>query len=239
MILKKWLMNLNRPSLILYFIACIFVVLFKVLEYDLYVLYLKSIIIPLVFIYYLITNEYQISWTKALVFLFCFIGDIFNLLNFDVSPLGALLSFLLVNLLLIKLSFQDFRRLKFNRRDRFPVFVSLLFIAVVSTSILSLKFEKMKVDLSLYIIYGIILSLLIFVSITNYIKKPNLTFLNLVVMCICFFVSDVFFMINKFYLSLYAFSFIHIFVQVFSYFFMVTYFIENDKYLQKQKHEDF
>ncbi len=227
-------MKLNRPSLILYFTACILVVLFKVLEYDLSVLYIKSTIIPLVFIYYLITNEYKISWTKALVFLFCFIGDIFNLLKFDISPLGSLLSFLIVNLLLLKLSVQDFRRLKFNRRDRFPVFVSFLIIAVVSTSILSLKFEKMKVDLSLYIIYGIILSLLIFVSIANYIKKPNLTFLNLVVLCICFFVSDVFFLINKFYLSLYAFSFIHIFVQVFSYFFMVTYFIENDKYLQKK-----
>ena len=228
-------MNLNRPSLILYFTACIFIVLFKVLEYDLYVLYLKSIIIPLVFIYYLITNEYKISWTKALIFLFCFLGDIFNLLNFDISALGALLSFLIVNLLLLKLSYQDFRRLKFSKSDRLPIFVSFFFITVISTSILSLKFEKMKFDLSLYIIYGIILSLLIFVSITNYIKKTNFTFLNLVVMCICSMVSDVFFLINKYYLSLYAFSFIHIFVQVFSYFFMVTYFIENDKYLQKIK----
>jgi len=228
-------MNLNRPSLILYFTACIFIVLFKVLEYDLYVLYLKSIIIPLVFIYYLITNEYKISWTKALIFLFCFLGDIFNLLNFDISALGALLSFLIVNLLLLKLSYQDFRRLKFNKSDRLPIFVSFFFITIISTSILSLKFERMKFDLSLYIIYGIILSLLIFVSITNYIKKTNFTFLNLVVMCICSMVSDVFFLINKYYLSLYAFSFIHIFVQVFSYFFMVTYFIENDKYLQKIK----
>jgi hypothetical protein len=228
-------MNLNRPSLILYFTACIFVVLFKVLEYDLYVLYLKSIIIPLVFIYYLITNDYKISWTKALIFLFCFLGDIFNLLNFDISALGALLSFLIVNLLLLKLSYQDFRRLKFSKSDRLPIFVSFFFITIISTSILSLKFEKMKFDLSLYIIYGIILSLLIFVSITNYIKKTNFTFLNLVVMCICSMVSDVFFLINKYYLSLYAFSFIHIFVQVFSYFFMVTYFIENDKYLQKIK----
>ena len=231
-------MNLNRPSLILYFTACIFVVLFKVLEYDLCVLYLKSTIVPLVFIYYLITNEYKITWTKALVFLFCFLGDIFNLLNFDVSPLGALFSFLIVNTLLLKLTYQDFRRLKFNKTDILPIFLTFFFIAIISISILSLKFEKMKFDLSLYILYGIILSLLNFVSITNYIKKPNLTFLNLVVMCISFMLADVFFLINKFYLSLYAFSFIHIFVQVFSYFFMVTYFIENDKYLQKNKYEN-
>lgn len=228
-------MNLNRPSLILYFTACILVVFFKVLEYDLSVLYTKSIIIPLVFIYYLITNEYKISLIKAMIFLFCFIGDVFNLLNFDISPLGALLSFLMVYILLLKLSYDDLRRLKFNKSDRLPILASFFFIALISTSILSLKFEKLKFDLSLYIIYGIVLSLLIFVSVTNYIKKSNYAFMNLVIMCFCFLISDAFFMINKFYLSLYAFSFIHIFVQVFSYFFMVTYLIENDKYLLKEK----
>ena len=227
-------MKLNRPSLILYFVACILVVVFKVLEYDLCVLYTKSIIIPLLFIYYLITNEYKISQTKASVFLFCFIGDIFNLINYGISPLGALFSFLIVNLLLFKLSYLDFTRLKFNKSDGFPIFVSFFFLTVISISIFSLKFEKMEYDLSLYIIYGIISGLLIFVSIANYIKKPNFTFLSLVIMSIFSMVSDVFFLLNKFYLSLYAFSFIQIFVQLFSYFFMVTYFIENDKYLQKK-----
>lgn len=231
-------MNLNRPSLILYFTACILVVVFKILEYDSFVLYTKSVIIPLVFIYYLITNEYKITLIKAMIFLFCFIGDIFNLLNFDISPFGALFSFLFVYLLLLKLSYDDFRLLKFNKSDRLPLLVSFFFIAAISTSVLSLKFEKLKFDLSLYVIYGVILSVLIFVSLANYIKRPNYAFLNLVIMCVCFMISDAFFVINKFYLSLYAFSFIHIFVQVFSYFFMVTYFIENDKYLQKQKNNE-
>lgn len=171
---------------------------------------------------------------KALVFLFCFIGDIFNLLNFSISALGALLSFLVVNLLLLKLSYDDFRSLKFGERDRFPILITFLFIATICTSVLSLQFENMVLDFLLYVIYGIVLSLLTFVSITNYIKKPNYAFLNLAIMCLCFLISDAFFLINKFYLSLYALSFIGITVQVFSYFFMVTYFIENDKYLMKQ-----
>ena len=57
-------------------------------------------------------------------------------------------------------------------------------------------------------------------------------------MCLCFMISDVFFVINKFYLSLYSLSLIGTAVQVFSYFFMVTYFLENDKDRLKQiKHE--
>ncbi len=231
-------MKPNSPSLLLYFIVCTLVVIFKLLEYDSYVLYTKSVIVPLIFIYYFITNNYKISGIKALIFLFCFVGDIFNLLNFDISPLGALLSFLFVYLLLLKLAYDDFRCLKFNERDRFPILISFFFIVIISTSILNLKFEKMVYDFSLYVIYGIILSVLIFVSVTNYIKKPNNTFMNLVIMCGCATVSDVFFMINKFYLGLYVFSLIQVSVQVFSYFFMVTYFIENDRYHLKTKNNN-
>lgn len=231
-------MKPNTPSLALYFTACLFVVLFKFLQYDLLVLYAKSVIIPLLFIYYLITNEYKISLIKVMIFLLCFIGDIFNLLNFDISPLVSLFSFLFVYLLLLKISYDDFRHLKYNKNDNFSILVLLLFITIISVSILSLKFEKMEIDFSLYVIYGIVLSVLSFFCIVNYIKKQNYAFLNLLIMCLCFIISDIFYFINKFYFSIYALSFIHIFVQVFSYFFMVSYFVENDKYLLKARNNE-
>lgn len=227
-------MKCDRPSLCLYFAACILVMLFKILRWDACMLYAKSIIIPLIFIYYFIANNYKITCLRALIFLFCFIGDIFNLLKFEISALGALCFFLIANLLLLKLSFDDFRNLKFDKNDRFPILISFLFIAAICISVLSLQFENMVFDFSLYVIYGIVLSFLIFISITNYIKKTNYAFLNLSIMCLCFLISDVFFIINKFYLSLFSLSFIGTTVQVFSYFFMVTYFLENDKNRLKQ-----
>lgn len=227
-------MKANRPSLIFYFIACALVVFFKITEDDSLVLYTKSIIIPLIFMYYSITNNYKIDRVKGLIFLFCFIGDIFNLMQFNDSGLGALLSFLFVNILLLKLAVDDFKYLKLKKEDNIPMLVSFFFIATICTSILSLNFERMKLDFSFYVLYGIILSLLTFFSIINYLKKGNYTFFCLVVMCGCSMISDVFFIINKFYLNLYAFSFITVFVQVFSYFFMATYFIENDRYHQRK-----
>jgi hypothetical protein len=231
-------MKPNRPSLILYFTACFWVVIFKFLEYDSYVVYAKSLIIPSVFIYYFITNNYKISPIKAFVFLFCFIGDVINIINFGISQLLSLLSFLLVYLLLLKLTYDDSKSLKFDERDRLPIFISLLFVFAISFSVLSLQFENMVFNLSLYIIYGVVLGIFIFISITNYIKKPNFAFLNLVLFCLCSMISDVFFMINKFYLSLFAFDFIQVSVQVFSYFFMVTYFISNDRHLIKNNGND-
>jgi len=228
-------MATNKPSLCFYISACFLVVIFKLLGLNSYMLYVKSAIIPLIFIYYFITNNYKISFAKAMIFLFCFIGDIFNLLQFEISPLGALMSFLLVNLLLLKLSFDDLRTLKFDERDRIPIVISLLFILAISISVLSLRYENIVFNFSLYIIYGIALAILNFVAITNYLKKSNYAFMNLMIFCAGSMISDVFFMINKFYLPLFAFGFIHVSVQVFSYFFMVTYFIENDKYRLKTK----
>lgn len=228
-------MKLNKPSLILYFIVFALVVLFKILGWNAYVLYAKSLIIPLLFVYYFITNNYSISWLKALILLLCFIGDLFNLLQFEISPLGALISFLLAYVLLLKLAFDDFRGLKFNERDHIPIFVLFVFVAVIFISILSLNFENMIYDISLYVIYGIVLSVLVFISLVNFIKNPNNAFMNLLLMCVGSMVSDVFFVINSFYLSLYTFSFIQVTVQAISYFFMINYFIENDKYLLNTK----
>nr|WP_315151394.1 hypothetical protein [uncultured Flavobacterium sp.] len=228
-------MATSKPSLCFYISACFLVVIFKLLGLNSYMLYVKSAIIPSIFIYYFISNNYKISFAKAMIFLFCFIGDIFNLLQFEISPLGALMSFLLVNLLLLKFSFDDLRTLKFDERDRIPIFISLLFILAISISVLSLRYENIVFDFSLYIIYGIALAILNFVAITNYLKKSNYAFMNLMIFCAGSMISDVFFMINKFYLPLFAFGFIQVSVQVFSYFFMVTYFIENDKYRLKTK----
>lgn len=228
-------MATSKPSLCFYISACFLVVIFKLLGLNSYMLYVKSAIIPSIFIYYFISNNYKISFAKAMIFLFCFIGDIFNLLQFEISPLGALMSFLLVNLLLLKFSFDDLRTLKFDERDRIPIVISLLFILAISISVLSLRYENIVFDFSLYIIYGIALAILNFVAITNYLKKSNYAFMNLVIFCVGSMISDVFFMINKFYLPLFAFGFIQVSVQVFSYFFMVTYFIENDKYRLKTK----
>lgn len=223
-------MKANLPSLIFYFLACTLVVVFKIIENDSLVIYVKSVIVPLIFIYYLITNNYKISGIKSLIFLFCFVGDIFNLLQFNDLGLGALLCFLFVYILLLKLAIDDFKYLKLNKKDRIPILVSFFFIATICISILSLNFERMQLNFSLYILYGVTLSLLTFFSIVNYLKKENYTFFCLVVMCSCFMISDIFFVIDKFYLDLYAFSFINVSFQIISYFFMVTYFIENDRY---------
>jgi uncharacterized membrane protein YhhN len=226
-------MKASTPSLILYFAACILTILFDLLGQESLVLYAKSIVVPSIFIYYLTTNNYKIDLIKAGIFLFSFIGDVFILMNYNDSETGSVLSFLIVYVLLIIHLFQGLKKLKFGKIDVLFLLCVIIVMVVLSITILSLQFEKMKTDFSIIIIYSIILSMLICISVMNYIIKSSFAFLNLVLMSVFFMFSDIFYVLNGFYLKLSVFSLIEMATQVFSYFFMVNYFIANDKSINK------
>jgi hypothetical protein len=222
-------MKASTPSLILFFVASFFAILFKVLEYSSLVLYAKSIIIPSLFIYYLVSNNYKVNLVKALVFLLCFMRDVFVLLNSKESAMGSFLCILFVYLILLSLSLKDFRNLKFNFNDSASILILVLSIGTICYSVLNLKLERLDFSFSLYVVFGIVLSLLSIVVLLNYIKNESYIFVNAMMMCVCFIITDIFFVLYNFYFNLYIFSLISIITQVLSYFFMVKYFIAKDQ----------
>jgi uncharacterized membrane protein YhhN len=226
-------MKANTPSLILYFIASILSIVFTLAGPDSYLIYAKSLVVSSIFIYYLTTNNYKIDLIKGGIFLFSFIGDVFILMDYEDSEIGAVLSFLIVYLLLIIHLIPSIKKIKLGTLDLISLISIIIVMVVLSITILSLPFEKMKTDFSLIIVYSIVLSIMICISVVKYITKSNFAFLNLLLMSLCFLFSDIFYVLNGFYLPLSAFSLIEISTQVFSYFFMVNYFIANDRSLRK------
>lgn len=222
-------MKASTPSLILFFVASFFAILFKVLECHCLMLYAKSIVIPSLFIYYLVSNNYKVTATKALVFLLCFMRDVFVLLNIKESALGSFLCILFVYLILLNLSLKDFRNLKFNFNDSTSILILVLSVGTICYSVLNLKLEGLDFSFSLYVVFGIVLSLLSVVVLSNYIKNESYVFVNSMMMCVCFIITDIFFVLYNFYFDLYIFSLISIITQVLSYFFMVKYFIAKDR----------
>jgi len=226
-------MKANTPSLIFYFLACIFTVLFNLIGQEEYLFYAKSLVVPSIFIYYFAINNYKIDLIKSGIFLFSFVGDVFILMNYNDSEIGSVLSFLIVYLLLIIHLIRGFKKRNFDKIDILSLISVIIAMVVLSITILSLPFEKMKTDFSIIIIYSIALSILICISVIKYITKSNFVFLNLLLMSVCFLLSDIFYVLNGFYLSLSVFSLIEISTQVFSYFFMVNYFIASGKSFKK------
>lgn len=222
-------MKASTPSLILFFVTSALVVLFKLLNYDGLVLCGKSIIIPSLFIYYFVSNNYKITFFKGLIFLLLFVRDIFTTLNISESAMGSFICVLAVYILLLYLGQKDFKYLQFSFRDGFPIFILILGIGSICYSVLNLELENLELDFSLYVTFGIILSILSILSIINYIKSGSYAFFNAMLMCICFIITDIFFVLYKFYFYNYAFTLLSIITQFLSYFFMVNYLLEKDK----------
>lgn len=222
-------MKASTPSLILFFVTSALVVLFKLLDYEGLVLCGKSILIPSLFIFYFVSNNYKITFLKGLIFLLLFIRDIFTTLNISESAMGSFLCILAVYVLLLYLAQKDFKFLKFSYKDSVSIFILILGIGAICYSVLNLELENLELDFSLYVAFGIILSVLSIISIINYIKKGSYAFFNSMLMCLCFIITDIFFVLYKFYFYNYAFTLISIITQFLSYFFMVNYLLEKDK----------
>jgi hypothetical protein len=225
-------MKASTPSLILYFVTSVLVILFKLLDYDGLVLCGKSIIVPSLFIYYFVSNNYRITFIKGLIFLLLFLRDVFVTLNISESAMGSFLCVLAVYVLLLYLAQKEFKYLKFSCKDSLAVFILILGISVICYSVLNLELENLELDFSLYVFFGIILSVLSIISIINYIKIGSYAFFNSMLMCICFIITDIFFIIYKFYFFNYVFTFVSLITQFLSYFFMASYLLEKDKVIE-------
>ena len=222
-------MKASTPSLILFVVASVLAIIFKMLGYNELVFYFEPIIIPSLFVYYLVSNNYKITFLKTLIFLLLFVREVFDALYISESPLGSFACVLAVYVLLLYLGLKDFRYLKFSYKDGLSIFILILGITAICYSVLNLKLENLDLDFSSYVAFGIILSIFSLVSILNYIKNSSHAFFNAMLMCICFIISDVFFVLYKFYFYNNVLILISIIIQFLSYFFMVNYFLEKDK----------
>ncbi len=225
-------MKANTPSLIVYFSACFLSLLLNFLGHDEYVAYSKAVVVPSIFIYYLISNNFKISVVKSLIFLFTFIGDIFILTKYNDSDVGSALAFSVVYVLLFVLVFRDLKRIEFKKRNIIPIIMITTIMCYILIIVLGFQFEKVQTSFIVYIVYGCILSFLTIVSVAKYIAKGSFLDLNLVIMCLCFILSDIYHVLNNYEMSQSVFSQINIVTQMMSYFFMVIFFIELDKMQQ-------
>jgi hypothetical protein len=186
-------------------------------------------IIPSLFIYYLVSNNYKISPLKIIIFLAFFIRDVFNTLKINESAMGSFLCVLFVYILLLFIALKEFKKFKFSHKDITSILILIFVIGAICYSVLNLNLENLELDFSLYVFFGVILSLLGISSIINYIKSESHVFFNGMLMSICFIITDIFFVLYKFYFYNYAFTFVSLITQFLSYFFMVNYLLEKDK----------
>jgi len=225
-------MKANTPALILYFFVCSLLIIFCLINMDWLIPYGKAIVIPAISYYYYVTNKYKVDVTKAVIFVLCFIGDIIFLMDFEYYFMTSLLCFFVVYMLLLRYFIEDFRRNKFRKIDILPISIVVILLGYLLITILNLKFDEAENYYVTFFLYGLTLAVLGCVCIMNYISKGTTSAIHAVIMFICFLLSDIFYLIANYYYDLAIFRVIIIGTQLFSYYFMVNYFLFRQKEIE-------
>ena len=226
-------MKLNKPSLILFFMALLCTIILDWAQQDLLATYSKSVVLPAIFIYFLISSEFRISITEGLIFLFYFIGQVYILMDIESSEIAGVVCFLIVYSLLIAIFLKEHDGIKLKRRDVLPVSIVIISLAYLLISVLSLELENMKKFNFLFTFYGIVLSVLSYFAFVSYITKGTYVSLLMSLMTISYIFSDIFYIFNQYFSYPVVLVLIRDTTQILAYFFMVQYFLEKARIQKK------
>ncbi|OXE95207.1 hypothetical protein B0A63_25270 [Flavobacterium johnsoniae UW101] len=222
-------MKANKPSLILFFLSLLFTIIFDCTKQDFMAIYAKAIVLPAIFIYFFISNEFKIKKTEGLIFLFCFVGQVFDLMDVEVSEIGGVISFLVVYSLILLLFIREHERIKLVKKDILPISIVVVFIVYLLISVLSMKFDNMQKFNIIYVLYGIVLSLISYFSFVSYITKGTFITLLMSLMAVSYIFSDIFYIFNEYFSYSVVLVLIRDVTQILAYYFMVEYFLEKTK----------
>ncbi|MFD2939268.1 lysoplasmalogenase family protein [Flavobacterium notoginsengisoli] len=226
-------MKPNKPSLILFFFALLCTIIFDWTQQDFLATYAKAIVLPAIFIYFLISSEFQIGKTEGVIFFFCFVGQVYDLMDIESSELGGVISFLIVYLLIVTIFIREHERIKLTKRDILPISIVVVFIVYLLISVLSLQLDNMKKFILLYTFYGIVLSIMSYFCFVSYITKGTHITLLMSLMAVSYIFSDIFYIFNEYFSYSIVLVLIRDVTQILAYYFMVEYFLEKARIQKK------
>lgn len=216
-------MKPNKPSLILFFLALLCTIIFDWTQQDVFATYAKAIILPAIFIYFLISNEFQIRKTEGAIFFFCFVGQVFDLMDIE---LGSVISFLAVYLLILIIFVREHEKIELTKRDILPISIVVVFIVYLLISVLTIKLDSLKRFDFIYILYGLVLSIMSYFCFVSYITKGTYITLLMSLMAVSYIFSDIFYIFNEYFSYSIVLVLIRDVTQILAYYFMVEYFLE-------------
>jgi len=226
-------MKPNKPSLILFFLALLCTIIFDYTEQDFFATYAKAIVLPAIFIYFLISNEFKIGKSEGVIFFFCFVGQVYDLMDIESSEIGGVICFLIVYILIIRIFIREHERIKLTKRDILPISIVVVFIVYLLVSVLSLQLDSMKQFHIIYTFYGIVLSVLSYYCFVSYITKGTHITLLMSLMAVSYIFSDIFYIFNEYFSYSIVLVLIRDITQILAYFFMVEYFLEKARIQNK------
>ncbi|MEW5675780.1 lysoplasmalogenase family protein [Flavobacterium enshiense] len=218
----------GKPALILYFTVIVLFMISIVFKIDELSLLTKPVIIPSIFFYYTQKNEGKMNWYYLLIVLIFFIGDMIVLVDLENSFRVIVPMFIVSYGLFLKALIEDSMKIRLSEIKSphlFALLLCLFLLLYLFISSLDLLMEIQEGTVWLLIIYGTVLLLVGLVSSLNYIINPTRLSFLMILTSLCFVISDVFFVLKKYFLEAEMLDYISNLAQALSYFFLTRYFL--------------
>lgn len=213
-----------KIPLYLFIVSSLVFVFSETLGIEMIGFFVKPIIIPSIFFYYLMTKNNKVSFLFSFIFLLFFFGDMIIMLYSQEFMSLILVPFMISYIILLKFILED---LSFSKKKAHNVIYSFLVFTLLSFIlyyILDLPVDKVINNSLLFLFYGLLLITLLTISSYIYLSNPNFNSLNLLLMSISMLVSDLLYCIDKFIFSSFIIDVLNLLSQFVSYYFMVIYF---------------
>ena len=216
-------MQSKYPSLVLYVITSVIAVISTAIEWEWLTFLIKPIIVPAIFYYYLQRNEFKIELLFVLGLFSSYASDMIVLFDIENQNVVVTLLNMFTNVVMLYYVINDisFKSLEIQRIVYF--FGNLVSFLAVVYIMLTLMSNLSTTTLVVYIVYGLLLSILASLAIINHVVSHNLKTFYALIMCICFITTDVFYIVYNFYVNMYVFLLLNLAAQFVSYFYMISY----------------
>lgn len=218
-------MRLEKPALMLYFLACILAITATIIHSEYLLVIAKPIIIPAIFFYYLSAKKCAFNWLYAIFALLAFVGDTIVLLELDNETIYIMVPFIISYVILLYFIIQDVLKLKFDLQG-FAIGLFIFSLLMLTAFTLVQFFEEESKFLTIpVIIYGVILGLQAGLAGYHFQGSSSNMSFYLAMSALFNCVSDVFYVIFTLIIHDPKFLSVDIALQVFSYYFVIKYFV--------------
>ena len=219
-------MRTSKVALMLYMVCSILAVTATIIGNETVVLLSKPAVIPAIFFYYLsVKRKRKVDLYFILVLALSFAGDTIALLKLENETEILMIPFFLSYVLLLKFAIEDVRKMKFNISGVLLSVFVFLFLMYILYSLIEL-FSDTYADLVVpVIIYGVVLGIFVSTAVYCFYSKNSSFTFYLAMAALLSVVSDVFYIMFSLIFHFPSFNYFELTVQLFSYFFIVKYFV--------------
>lgn len=222
-------MGINKqPALILYFVAGFLFLLSAIINSENLSIIARPIVSSSMFFFYLQEKKGDINYWHLTVILALFVSGIFNLFD-DSAALVYVLSFnMIAYLILLGLILKKLFEIKFKLLDKinlmYLILMSLFLLCILYVCIF-LVFDSTFNLYQLIVAYGFLLFLVGVSNTALFVFNQDRENVCLMSAIFCFILCDSFYAIYYYYYDFIFFRFISILSNIFSFYFLVHYFI--------------